>query len=140
LASKTVFAAAFALGPYPKDFLMAGTRIIEDQGKRILHIDIAQCDLEGVKKVVEDAKVIVAKQPEQSLLTLTNVAGTQLNSLVTRTLKDFAVHNKPFVRAGAVIGLDSLRRIEFNAVVRFSGRKLHAFDDFEKAKAWLLEQ
>jgi hypothetical protein len=119
---------------------MAGTRIIEEQGKKILHIDMAQCDLEGVKKVIEESTVIMEKQPEQSLLTLTNVAGTHLSSLVTRTLKDFTVHNKPFVRAGAVIGLDSLRRIEFNAVVRFSGRKLHAFDDFEKAKAWLLEQ
>ena len=52
-------------------------------------------------------------------------------------LKQFTAHNKPYVKAGAVVGVTGLKRIIFSAVVTFSRRNLEAFDDVEQAKHWL---
>ena len=48
--------------------------------------------------------------------------------------------NGPFVRAGAVVGLDRVRATEFRAIVKFSGRNLKAFTDLEGTTEWLLTQ
>ncbi|OGW37137.1 MAG: hypothetical protein A2010_00025 [Nitrospirae bacterium GWD2_57_9] len=52
-------------------------------------------------------------------------------------MKEFALHNKPYVKAGAVIGITGLKRIIYGAVMAFSRRKIESFDDREQAKQWL---
>jgi hypothetical protein len=68
------------------------------------------------------------------------VTDTRYNRDVIHALKEFANGNKPFVRAGAVIGIDGLKKIVYDAVMKFTGRNLPAFDDVEEAKDWLVEQ
>jgi len=45
--------------------------------------------------------------------------------------------NKPYVVAAAVVGVTGLKQIIYNAVMKFSGRKLTAFDSLAEAKDWL---
>jgi hypothetical protein len=68
------------------------------------------------------------------------VTGAKYNLEVTKALKEFAIGNKPFVKAGAVVGLDALKKIIYNSIMHVSGRNLLAFDNIEKAKDWLVEQ
>lgn len=109
--------------------------------KQLLFLDFANADEPSVLRAIAEAKATIAKQPPASLLTLTNVEGAILNSTVSAAIKDLAAHNKPFVKAGAVVGLDNYKRIVFNTLLVLSGRRnLHVFDDISKAKDWLVSQ
>jgi hypothetical protein len=50
-------------------------------------------------------------------------------------------HNKPYVRCGAVIGLDGIKKIMASAALKLSGRKnISFFLSKEHAIEWLLQQ
>lgn len=115
-------------------------RVIDYKGKEIIYIDFTDCNVNEVFEIIEMAKKIIRIQPLNSVLTLTNVSGTKYNREVIQAMKEFANDNKPFVKAGAVVGIDGLKRIVYDAITRFSERDLPSFDDNEKAKDWLIRQ
>jgi hypothetical protein len=115
-------------------------QVIDYKGKEIIYLDFSGCDVNEVFEIIEIAKKIIRVQPLNSVLTLTNVSGTKYNREVIQAMKEFANDNKPFVKAGAVVGIDGLKRIVYDAITRFSERNLPAFDDNEKAKDWLIRQ
>jgi Cu2+-containing amine oxidase len=114
-------------------------RFITHAGKRILHLDFSGCRPEEALNVIARAKKVIAQQPERSLLTLTDVTDTRFSDAVAQEMKHFTAHNRPFVRAAAVVGVTGLKRIIFEAVIAFSKRKVTTFDTIEKAKQWLAE-
>lgn len=115
-------------------------RFIEHQGRRVLLLDFSQCSAQGVLQLIGDAEKVIRVQPPRSLLTLTDVTGTKYNLEVTQAMKEFARANKPHVRAAAVVGIDGLKKIVYEAVMRFSGRNLQVFPDIETARDWLITQ
>ena len=115
-------------------------RVIDYKGKEIVYLDFSDCNVNEVFEILEMAKKIIRIQPLNSVLTLTNVSGTKYNREVIQAMKEFANDNKPFVKAGAVVGIDGLKKIVYDAITRFSERNLPAFDDSEKAKDWLIRQ
>jgi hypothetical protein len=119
---------------------MKRVHLIQHRGKEILYLDFSNCNVNEVFEVIDTAKKVIRVQQQNSVLTLSNVTGTHYNRDAVQALKDFAHGNKPFVKAGAVIGIDGLKKILYDAVMKFTGRNLPAFDDFEKAKDWLVEQ
>lgn len=119
---------------------MSATRFITHNGARILHIDLAKKTPEQLLEAIREAKAIIAEQPPGSLLTLTDVEGSSYNRIVADELKAYVAHNKPFVRAGAVVGLNDLKRVIFNFLNRVTGRTLKGFDRVEAAKDWLASQ
>jgi len=106
--------------------------------KEILFINFSGCRSHEVFQVIDQAKREIRKRPEQSVLTLTDVTNTRFDEKVTDEMKAFTLHNKPFVKAAAVVGVAGLRKIIFEAVMLFSKRKLHAFESHEQAKSWLV--
>ena len=119
---------------------MKRVQVIDYKGKEIIYLDFSNCNVSEVFLVIQMAKTIIRVQPHNSVLTLTNVTGTKYNREVIQAMKEFANRNKPFVKAGAVIGIDGLKRVVYDAITRFSERNLPAFDDIEKAKDWLVDQ
>lgn len=116
-------------------------RFIEHQGRQILLLDFASVPdpAEGLRHIAE-AKAFVAKQQPSSLRILTNVTGSRFNSDIVNALKDLATHNKPYARAGAVVGLTGLMRIVHATVTKISGRKIPAFQTVDEAKDYLAGQ
>ncbi len=114
-------------------------KFIHHEGKKILHLDFSRSTAEDVLATISTAKRMIAMQPEKSLLTLTDVTDARFNDAVAQKMKVFTAHNRPYVRAAAVVGVTGLKRIIFEAVIAFSGRKLSTFDNIEKAKQWLSE-
>ena len=119
---------------------MKRLHLIQHRGKEILYLDFSNCDVKEIFEVIEMAKKIIRVQQQNTVLTLSDVTGTHYNREVVQALKEFAHGNTPFVKAGAVIGIDGLKKILYDAVMKFTGRSLPAFDDVEKAKDWLVEQ
>jgi hypothetical protein len=119
---------------------MERINFITHQGKQILVLDFSNSKPDEVLRTIEQAKGVISKQPPNSLLTLTNTTGTRFDDEVTAQMKAYAAHNKPYVRAGAAIGITGLRKIIFDAILLFSSRKLATFDTIEAAKDWLVTQ
>jgi hypothetical protein len=125
---------------YSDEEKMKRIQLIDYKGKEIVYLDFSDCNVDEVFQIIEMAKKIIRVQPLNSVLTLTNVSGTKYNREAIQEMKEFANGNKPFVKAGAVIGIDGLKKIVYDAITRFSERNLPAFDDIEKAKNWLVGQ
>ena len=89
---------------------------------------------------IERTKAIIAQHPPESLRTLTYVAGSRYTAPVIEAMKDLVAHNRPYVKAAAVVGMNTLHRIIYRAVIAFSRRNIQVFDDLESAKDWLVEQ
>jgi hypothetical protein len=119
---------------------MERIKFIEHKGKKILHLDFTQAHADEVIQIIREAKGVIAAQPKKSILTLTDVTDIKFNSATADAMKEFASHNKPYVSAGAVVGVTGLKQIIYNAVVRFTGRNLVAFDSRGQAKDWLATQ
>ncbi len=119
---------------------MSKVRPIYHNGKEILFLDFSWCSAAECLETMEAARQFIREQPHDSVLTLTDVTAARYDSYVIEVLKEFTKVNKPFVRAGAVLGIDGLKKIIYNNVMYMTGRNLTAFDDIEKAKAWLVEQ
>ena len=113
---------------------------IEHKGKQILHLDFARTGPDDVFRIIEEAKQVIKDQPPMSLRTLTDVTDLKFNTAAADAMKEFANHNKPYVTAAAVVGVTGLKQIIYNAVVRFTGRNLVAFDTDGQAKDWLATQ
>ncbi len=119
---------------------MERIQFIQHKGKQILHLDLTNAKATEVVQLVRDATPVIAAQPAKSLRTLTDVTDMNFNTEAAEALKQFTKHNKPFVIAGAVVGVTGLKQIIYNAVLKFSGRNIVAFDTLEQAKDWLATQ
>jgi hypothetical protein len=113
---------------------------ITHDNREILLLDFSRLKAHEAIALIEPAKTVISSKPHNSLLTLTDVTDIMFNDELSQKMKEFTVHNKPFVRAAAVVGITGLRKVIFNAVLVFSRRKLESFDDREAAKQWLKEQ
>ena len=119
---------------------MKRVKYIYHNVRQILFLDFSGCKVEDFQTIIKEAEKLIRAEPPYSVLTLTDVTGAKYNLEVTQALKEFVKGNKPFVKAGAVVGLDALKKIIYNSVMHFSGRNLLAFDNIEKAKDWLVEE
>lgn len=112
-------------------------RFIEHKGSRILYIDFSHATPEEFFSTIEIAEKTIAAEPPNSVLTLTNAEKAMHDRRVTERLRTYVAHNKPYVKAGTVVGLNELRKIVFNFLNKAAGRSLKAFDDINEAKNWL---
>lgn len=116
-------------------------RFVDHGGARILLIDFSHLQkTDEILAEVERARTLIARQPPASLLTLTHVRGARYSPPVMDALKQLTAHNKPFVKAAAVVGMEGLHRVLYRAVILFSRRNIEAFDDLDAARAWLVTQ
>ena len=115
-------------------------RFIRHGSAEILFIDWSNATPEEIVSAIAEAKRVLAGQPPNSVLTLTHVTNARVDRRVTEMLKEYVAHNKPYVRAGAVVGLNDLKTIAFNFVNRATGRSLRALNTIAEAQNWLAAQ
>ena len=120
---------------------MERLRFIEHSQQRILYFDLADVlEADEVLPVLERGMEVCAAAAPQSVLTLTNVRNLRFNAATVAALKRMVEHNRPYIRASAVVGMSSLHRIIYGVIVRIAQREIPAFDDEESAKAWLVSK
>jgi hypothetical protein len=112
-------------------------KFVRHKAVEILVIDWAQATGDEILEAIAEAKRVIATRPERSVRTLTNVSGARIERRVTDVLKEYVAHNKPFVVAGAVVGLNDLKTVIFNFINRTTGRSLRAIASVEDAMDWL---
>ena len=109
-------------------------------GSQILHIDLSKARPDASLEAIDQARQLIALQPPQSVLTLTDVSDIIFNRQSTEALKQLSIHNKPYVKAAALVGVEGLKKIIYQAIVTATGRKFRLFDDVEAASEWLAQE
>ncbi|MHB8845733.1 MAG: hypothetical protein ACYC7L_13420 [Nitrospirota bacterium] len=130
--------ASYAI-PFPIQEGLERVQFIQHKGRKILQLNFSDCASPEVLQIIEQAKHTIKTQSHRSVHTLTDVTNTAFNSAVSDAMKEFVLHNKPYVVASAVVGVTGLKQIIFNAVMKLSGRKLTAFESLDAAKDWLAD-
>ncbi len=120
---------------------MSRTSFIEYGGRQILLLDFSNvADSQAALAAIAEAREFIARQPPDSLLTLTHVTGSHFDSGVLKAIREMVEQNRPNVRAGAVVGLAGLMKVVFNTLLHLTGRNIKAFDDLDAAKEYLIHQ
>jgi hypothetical protein len=117
---------------------MERLQILNYQGKKILFIDFSNLQsIEEIGEVMNDIQSYVHVQPPLSVYSLTTLEGMHFNNTIKEMFAEIAKSNKPYVKAGAIVGITGLKQIMFNGIMKLSGRDVKCFDSIEQAKSWL---
>ena len=93
-------------------------------------------------KVLLDAeRQLMPKEQLGSVLALAVFTGSRFSASVFSALKELAVHNKPYIKASALVGLSSLQQGVFlKGIERTADRSFGLFDTVDQAKDWLADR
>jgi hypothetical protein len=106
----------------------------------ILQIDFDGCAPNDMLERIRYARSVINRQPLQSVRTLTLVKDARFNNQVSKEMKEYTAHNKPFVRVAAVVGLSGLQEIVYNVIIKVTGRQIATFSNVEPAKEFLVSR
>lgn len=123
----------------PED-ISGRVRFIMHRGKRVLSIDYSHCDVPMLKSTVEEMHRVIAREPLNSVLTLTDVGGTGFDQESVEVLKSKVAANAPYVKRAAIIGISGLQRLIYEAVKLFTKRSIPHFSTREEALDYLVAE
>ncbi len=95
---------------------------IEHKGKKIVFIDFSNTDLDGVNEAIAQAKPMISAEPTGSVLCLVETHGTAFSLPIGQAIKAFTLHNKPFMKMTAIVGVEGHQHIILNSVIVFTKR------------------
>ena len=110
-------------------------------GKNFMYVDVSHIKQNsGFVDVVERVKPLISKYPEKSVYMILNIENIIFDTETKRIAAAGLTHNRPYVKYGTIIGVDGIKRIMFNVVLKITGRDMSIFFSKEQAIAWLLKQ
>jgi hypothetical protein len=115
---------------------------IEHKGKQIFYCDYTNfslVDFQALKAELDAVVDFLAKQPESSVLGLTDIRGSVASSQVIELFKKSATGTAKYIKRQAVFGVTGFKGVFFDLIVRLSGQNARAFEDMEAAKDWLVQ-
>jgi len=113
---------------------------------RVIEHGIVLLDFSNIKEPDSElhrsaeAKAIIASHAKASALVLTDVTGSNFSQRSIESLKDLVQHNRPYVKASALVGLSALTRVVFRAVMAVTRRDIRVFENRKDAIAYLLSK
>lgn len=120
---------------------MERIEILNYQGKEIIYLDFSDLGVQTydeLKATVDSGISTIKARPLDSVLTLVNFTNLRFSSQIVADLKELTSQNKPYVKKGAVIGVQGIQKVAFDSVMKLTGRNLPIFDNKEEAMEWLV--
>jgi hypothetical protein len=115
-------------------------RFITHKGKEILLIDFSHSSPDQLLKLVDEVRVTVAQRPPDSVLTLADFTGAEVDKNVATRMKEVLVLDRPFVKRSAWVGTEDLPKVFYENFKNFSRRDFPKFKTREEAMDWLVEE
>ena len=111
---------------------------ITHRNTRILYMDIASQKTQDLRDIIARLTPVIEKEPANSILAVVNTTGGRFDKEVSQILKEFTEHNKPYMRMTAIVGVEGLQKVIYNAILMFTQRKnLILKKSREEALDWL---
>jgi len=112
---------------------------VEHKGKRILLIDLSHATAQQMQLLLEHVRITVAQHARESLLTLGDFEGAEINHAVAMKIKEVLTLDRPFVKKGAFVGTENIPHAFLESFHNFSRRDIPSFKTREEAMDWLVE-
>ncbi len=111
----------------------------QHDGKQFIYIDFSGCKTNtDYKSVIEAAKAIVVKYPKNSLYSITDGNDVTFDSLTKEMVTEWMKFAGPYVIHGALIGINGIKKIMINSMLKISGRtNLKILNSKQEAIEWL---
>ncbi|MDR2053119.1 MAG: hypothetical protein LBP80_06875 [Treponema sp.] len=112
----------------------------EYEGKKFIYYDLSNFKSNGqFREFIEHAKKDIQQYPGNgSLFSITNIEGVIYDTETKKIVAEWMDFNRPYIRHGAVIGLDGIKRIMVNSILKMSGRNnMKFFRARDEAAKWL---
>jgi hypothetical protein len=112
----------------------------ECEGKKFIYYDLSHFKNNvQFREFIAYAKEVIQKYPkDDSLFSVTNIEGVVYDSETKTIVAEWMDFNRPYIRQGAVIGLDGIKRIMVNSILKMSGRNnMKFFRTRDDAVKWL---
>ncbi|MGE5606125.1 MAG: hypothetical protein ACM3YE_10615 [Bacteroidota bacterium] len=119
---------------------MKRVEVLNHKGREIVYLDFSNLEIKDwdeFKATIENAKNVIKNYPPASAYTLVNFTNLRFSTQFLAELKELTFHNKPYVKNGAVFGVQGLQKVVFDAVMRITGRDLPIFNSKEEGMDWL---
>lgn len=115
---------------------------IAHRGCSILFTDYSNfLTFEEWNALLDEERKLMPHEPLGSVLALAVFTGSRFSARVFSAIKELAVHNKPYIKASALVGLSSLQQgIFLKGIERTADRSFGLFDTVEQAKDWLADR
>ena len=117
-------------------------RFLDHDGLRVILLDFLGITeiAEGLAAVEEARRFFGQLTPDGTHYTLTDVRQTRYDRKIVDAFRDLTAHNRPYVRAGAVVTDSAIHRAAISMIALVSRRKLGVFERREEALAYLAAQ
>ena len=115
-------------------------RFITHRGKQLLLIDFSGCTPEQIMAVVAVVQDQISEQPRDSVLTLADFTGAQVDKAAAMRIKEALVFDRPYVKRSAWVGTEHLPKVLYENFKSFSQREFPAFKTREEAMDWLVKE
>jgi hypothetical protein len=117
---------------------MSEVEKVSYKGKEIVRIDFSSCkNKEAIQAVIDKALSTIKNSPRNSVYTLTIVNGAYFSNETTPLFKAYVEGNAPYVKAAAIVGADSLRKVIVSGLKIQSNRQLTMVSSESEAKEFL---
>lgn len=116
---------------------------IDHNNKKIFYLNFSNMEKDIIPAFMEEAKQILSSNPPNSVLFLANVNKMSFDKVIVKNFVGFFKFTKTYTKRTAVIGLDTIKKMLYEAVLVLSGRgneNIRVFDGPNaeaKAKDWL---
>jgi hypothetical protein len=112
------------------------------EGKKFIYFDLSNFKSNNeFTQFIEKSKPMIEKYAEHSLYTITNIENVRFDTKTKELVAQWMEHNKPYVKFGAVTGIDGIKKIMVNMIFAMSKRTNMTFvSSKEQAIEWLLQQ
>jgi hypothetical protein len=117
--------------------------LFEFEGKKFIYYDISHFkNNTQFKEFIAYAETVLQQHPAgDSLFSITNVEGVIYDTETKLICAEWMDFNRPWIKHGAVIGLDGIKRIMVNSILKLCGRSnMKFFRSRDEAVKWLAAQ
>ena len=112
---------------------------VEHKGKRIILEDMSGLrEPTDIYAVSDTSTAIICKEPEASVLLLTDVTGARYNPSIVNRLKENTKLTTPYMKAYVIVGIKGLAQVILESFVIFTGLDVKMCDTLEEGKDWLV--
>ena len=112
---------------------------VEHQGKQILLLDFSHATTQQMLLLLEHVRITVAQHARDSLVTLADLTGAQIDRTVATNIKEVLTLDRPFVRKTAWVGTEHIPHAFMESFHQFSQREIVTFSTRAEAMDWLVE-
>ena len=111
---------------------------VRHKGRQILLLDFSGATAPQMLLLLEHVRITVARHSRESVVTLADFTGAEIDHTVATRIKEVLTLDRPFVKKTAWVGTEHIPHAFMENFHTFSQREIVTFETREEAMDWLV--